>query len=161
MIIGSSDGRGRPHVRGRLIFPRLNLGFPLSFRVDTGSDCTVLLPADAKLLQIPYDRLRDVMTVGGIGVKQKIYFREECVLLFAEGNATVKGYTTSIGIAPLDDDANYTLPSLLGQDILQFWRMRHDPPNNRLEFTVTSAHHTFRGNISNIADRLLLEQKVL
>ena len=78
------------------------------------------------------------------------------MLLFAEGNSTIRAYSIQIGIAPINSNSNYTLPSFLGQEILRNWRMRHDPTAGRLEFTVKSSDFTFRGNLATVANKLVL-----
>ena len=139
------------------VFFYLDLGISArtTFLIDTGADCTVLQPLDVKRLKIPVTKLKGVLPVSGIK-GETIYFQEEALLLFAEGNSTIRGYSIQIGVAPLDANSNYTLPSLLGQEILRYWRMRHDPATGRLEFTVKGADFTFRGDLTTVAKTLVL-----
>ena len=147
MIIGSFDKDGRPYVQGRLFLPRLNIDGYIDFLVDTGSDATCLHAKDGLRLDVPYDKLRGVQNVEGVGGEAQ-YYLEGAVLFLADGKL-LRTYVTPIAISAVNDHFK-KLPSLLGQDVLQNFWMRHDPGNARLEFTVRGAALTFKGTLDGL-----------
>ncbi|MCH8109489.1 MAG: hypothetical protein IIB15_05105 [Chloroflexi bacterium] len=141
MITGSFDGEGRPYVQGRLIISRFKVDGFIDFLMDTGADTTTLHPDDGIQLNVPFNRLRNRTEVGGIGGTHE-YFYEPVILIFADGQR-LRLYSIWMSIAKPHAATN-ALPSLLGRDILNQWRMRYDFPSNRLEFAVKSADATVR-----------------
>ena len=83
MIPGGFDAFRYPTVEGRLVIPRLGVSYRVAFLVDTGADRTCLHPMDGIQAGIPFARLRDGVTVGGIG-GQSTYYEEPAILLFAD-----------------------------------------------------------------------------
>ena len=141
MISGRFDYSGRPYVQGRLTLPRLHIEGLVEFLVDTGADITSLHQPDVENLRIPQDQLAEqtsVLGVGGLGV----YLTEEAVLLFNEGDGTIRGYHVKLAITP-SRPSGLHLPSLLGQDVLRRWNLHHDPTTGRLEATVRQADFTY------------------
>jgi hypothetical protein len=142
VIIGRfGNTTGRPYVNGRLLLPRLNLSSNLSFLVDTGADVSTLMPTDGLKMNINYQTLGDSMLVDGIGGNARC-FQEEAVLAFDEPNRNlIRFYAITLMILEAQQ-ALTTLPSIVGRDILDRWRMNYDPSRNKLEFTVRSADLT-------------------
>ena len=138
MIRGSFD-RGRPLVECRLVIPRLRVNHRLVMVVDTGAVATCLHPADAIRARIPFDRLGNIIGYAGVGGSSP-YFREVANLLF-EDESYLRIYRLNLLIAAPTDN-NRELPSLLGRDVLNRWRMDYDPTDGRLDCTVHSADHT-------------------
>ncbi len=69
-------------------------------------------------------------------------FRETAVLAFDEPNRNLIRYYSIAMIIPQVHTALLRMPSILGRDILDRWRMNYDPSRNSLKFTVRSADHT-------------------
>lgn len=138
MIVGGFDASGYPTVQGRLVIPRLSVSYPVPFLVDTGADRTCLHPKDGIQAGVPFDRLRDGITVGGIG-GQSTYYEEPAILLFADDTEWQSyGYNIIVDIAK-PEEVSGEIPSLLGRDIIDRWRMVYDRTDDILEFTVRSA----------------------
>lgn len=145
MIEGTYDQHyGRPYVQGRLSFPRLGIDGYIDFLVDTGADVTTLHPRDGLSMKVPFDQLNPGQPSQGIGGFADT-FEEPAVIMFADGRY-VRLYTASLSVAK-PTEYNMTVPSLLGQDILQHWRMVHDKPKDRLTFTVRRADLSMKGDI--------------
>ena len=138
MIRGSFD-RGRPVVECRLVIPRLSVNHRLMLLVDIGATASCLHPADAIRAGIPFDELGNRLGYPGIG-GSSAYFRESVNLLFEDGSY-LQIYRLDLPIAA-PTGSNRDLPSLLGRDVLNRWRMDYDPADGRLECTVRSAVHT-------------------
>ena len=137
MITGRFD-RGRPYIECRIVIPRFRISQRAMFLLDTGADATCLHLPDAIRIGIPFPQLRRRARLGGIGGASP-YFREQAFLLFDEEVET-SIYQVSLLIAE-PNDSNRTLPSLLGRDVVNRWRVNYDPANNTLECTVRSADH--------------------
>ena len=106
----------------------------VAFRVDTGADRTCLHPGDGSDLGIPFADLRgEIATSYGVGGESQ-YVRQESRLTFNNsGEALVREVNLQIA---QPSELMIRLPSLLGLDVINHWRMDYDPRNNRLEFTV-------------------------
>jgi hypothetical protein len=134
------DTSGRPYIEGRLILSNLNIFGDISFLVDTGSDETRLHPSDGIRLNIDYGQLSgDVESVGTSGVSHD--FTEPALVVFSEPKRFLYVYNITLRIAPYDVEI-VDLPSLLGRNILDRWRMIYDPQKKRLVFKVISADVT-------------------
>lgn len=132
---------GRPYIAGRLVIPRLNLRSDISFLVDTGADSTVLLIDDAAKMKIDYTRLRRGKHDSvGIGGTMRPYV-ERAIVTFEEAGKRLYAYEIQLAIAPFHQQLR-RVPSLLGRDILDRWRMSYSPSKDRLIFHVVSADHT-------------------
>ena len=152
MIDGFFDKEGRPHVRARLYFPRLRLRMRLRLLVDTGADQTLMGAADS--WRIPVDQLDGpTEKLEGIGGKAVCYF-ESAILGFRDGSL-IRTYPLDIGVVALSKQTR-GLPSILGQDILNNWRITHDRSVGYLKFNVRNAHDSFRFSPqSSILSRLI------
>ena len=134
MITGFFDHRGRAFVRCHLTIPRLSITGVVEFRVDTGADGTALHPGASTLLGIPFDRLeiRTARVANGLG-GQIVYFQEPAQLLFDDDVRGLERRDVNLLIAePILRNA--ALPSLLGLNVLNNWRMNFDPRNELLQF---------------------------
>ena len=138
MITGRFD-RGRPYIECRVVIPRFRISERAMFLLDTGADATCLHPPDAIRMGIPFAQLRQRARFGGIGGASP-YFREQAVLLF-EDDAETKIYRVRLLIAE-PNESNRALPSLLGRDVINRWRVNYDPANHTLECTVRNADHS-------------------
>lgn len=131
---------GRPYIEGRLHLPRLAISGDVSFCVDTGADATVLLPADGMRLGVDYEGLGpeiESVGVGGISLD----YREEAVVIFSDPAKALYAYTIELVISSPSPDV-MALPSLLGRDILNRWRMMYDPMRKGLSLQVREADYT-------------------
>ena len=130
------DTSGRPYMEGRLLLPRLRLRADVSFVVDTGADRSVLMPLDAQRIGVDFSRLSGEVESVGIGGLVRNY-TEQAVLVFNEPSRRLVGYFINLEITSPGPDIE-DVPSLLGRDVLDRWRMNYDPGNSRLTFTVRS-----------------------
>ena len=131
----------RPYIQGRLFIPRLEIWSDVSFLVDTGADKTSLLPADGSRMGLSYDQLMKspIPSVGIGGISRS--YTEESIVLFNEPGKALYTYEIAIEIVGPDDHI-MDIPSLLGRDILNRWRMDYSPTTDELTFQVITADHT-------------------
>lgn len=131
------DTTGRPYIEGRLILTSRGLTSDVSFLVDTGADSSMLMPVDALRIGVDYGGLRRAVESVGIGGSART-FVEEATLVFSEPGRFLYVYLIELRIAPPSPDI-MDLPSLLGRDVLDCWRMTYDPGKGQLAFRVRSA----------------------
>ena len=123
-------------MEGRLYIPRLHVRSNISFCVDTGADKTTLLPTDGIRMNLNYSALEQLSQARGLGGVANVNL-EQAVVVFSEGKKRLYGYEIELAIiAP--DDALMDMPSLLGRDILDRWRMNYSPSTGDLLFHVVS-----------------------
>ena len=139
MIAGGFDASGYPTVWGRLVIPRLRVSHTACPSWWTPERMErAFTPGDGIRAGVPFDRLQDGVTVGGIG-GQSTYYEEPATLLFSDDTELQSyGYIVVVDIAKPEDVSN-EFPSLLGRDIIDRWRMVYDRTDSILEFTVRSA----------------------
>jgi hypothetical protein len=134
------DTSGRPYIEGRLFFPRLKIGSNISFCVDTGADRSVLMPGDGKRMRLDYSKLKGSNPSVGVGGICHNYV-ESALVVFSEPKRYLHVYDIALQVSAPDSEI-MDLPSLLGRDILNKWRMIYNPSKNRLFFEVISADVT-------------------
>ena len=134
------DTSGRPDPEGRVILPRLHVQGNISFLVDTGADNTVLMPIDAVRMGLDYAELRGNKLSVGVGGYSQM-FVEPGAAIFLEGSKRLHLYYLDIHI-PSHTPEIADLPSLLGRDVLDRWRMHYNPSANALTFKVHSSDKT-------------------
>ena len=133
MIAGYYRGR-RPMMRTHVTLPRLDAEGQIDILVDTGAQVTCILGPDGDVLNLPYESLAQPATLHGVGGATVMY-REPALLTFRDAeDGRIYRYRTEVRIGPRTGSANI-LPSLLGQDILQYWSLLHEPATGRLEAT--------------------------
>ena len=138
MIIGGFDGRGRPYVECLVVIPRLGTDENIRFLLDTGADNASLHTLAARSARIPFDQLADRTDSPGIGGESS-YFRELAFHVFDDNDQ--RGiYTVELRIAGLND-SNWTLPTILGLNVINHWYVQDAPTNSRLEYKVRYADH--------------------
>lgn len=126
-----------------MLLPRLGLSTNLSFLVDTGADCSTLMPADGIKMGIDYAALQNPKIVGGIGGNAACY-QESAVFIFDEPNRKlIRAYSVDLMIPQPQRDLMH-MPSLLGRDVLDRWHMSYEPSRGRLRFTVRSDDYTIK-----------------
>lgn len=137
------DTTGAPYIEGRLTLPAQGRRGDVSFLVDTGADRTMLMPIDGQLMGIDYSSLSGVARLSGVDGRQSGHFEENVTLAFAEAGRLLHVYDLAIIIAR-PTRYNLRIPSLLGRDVIDRWRMIYDKsnPNPRLTFRVLSADLT-------------------
>ena len=124
-------------MEGRLLIPRLGISGNISWLVDTGADGSLLNPNDGQRLQLDYSRLTGDNSATGIGGEMHC-FVEPAVLVFTDPGTRLYVYMFDLDISAPDPGIS-DLPSLLGRDIIDQWRVTYDPANDLLEFEVHSA----------------------
>lgn len=137
MIRGRFDIHGRPLIRGIVFIPRFDIRQPVSFLLDTGADSTCLNSKDANNLHIPRSSLRDATHVGGIG-GGATYYREPAALYFLDG-ARIVTYDLILRVA---SSSTGGIPSLLGRDIFDNWRIEYDRSQDNLQCEVRAGRYT-------------------
>jgi hypothetical protein len=120
----------RPYVDAGVLIQAATTPLAIRFLIDTGADDTLLHPSDVEqfagpVLDAPFDEHPERQLIGGVGggtyivpVSARLFFRDEvgayhlrqdCRVWVAQPTAT-----------------NRRLPSLLGRDLLQFFRLTLD-----------------------------------
>lgn len=130
MIFGYFTSDGVPWVSCDLLLPRFGLKAPVSFLVDTGSDTTILHPADGRMLHCTFDLLdnpAEFLSAGGVW----LYYMEPAVLSFSDVDGGTSEFAIDISVAK-PDPATEGLDSLLGRDLLNQVRMEYDFPRGSL-----------------------------
>lgn len=108
----------------------------VSFLVDTGADRSMVGPADAMRMGVRYDLLENSSLITGIGGVKTVYL-EHAILGFA-GSSHLHLYELPVGLTEHDSDLE-GVPSLLGRDILDRWKIVYCRPDNILSFEVRTA----------------------
>ena len=129
---------GRPYISGHLTIPALGIDGYISFLIDTGSDCTVLMPADAAALGLDYRSLTvtdDSIGFGGISRDYLV----PAIVIFAEPGKTAHAWQITLRVgAPKAEHAK--TPSIVGRDIINDWCITFDPTSDRLDIEIISSH---------------------
>ena len=97
------------------------------FLFDTGADHTVLMPKDAAVMGVDYNLLPDPNKSLGIGGLAETS-QETARIVFADSDVrVVYVYDMPVRILlPSGDPSEMRLPSLLGRDIINRWRIVYD-----------------------------------
>ena len=129
---------GRPYIDAYVHFPRFAKGGPVSFLVDTGADASLLSHGDARrILAGDVDELVAAdAPIRGIGELEG--FAESVQLAFVDVGS-LKIYERTVAIP---QDPELAIPSLLGRDVLDHWRMVYDPGLGRLSLEPRRADRT-------------------
>lgn len=121
--------------------PRLNLSGNVSFLLDTGADASILMPADARRLGVPFGQLQGDRECGGLGGTVHC-FVERALLVFSDPGIALYAYDLHIDVMH-DDPQMEDVPSILGRDVIDRWRITYDPQRARLRVIVRSADMVF------------------
>ncbi|MDP9236268.1 MAG: retroviral-like aspartic protease family protein [Chloroflexota bacterium] len=125
-------------MEGRLVIPQFNIDARISFLVDTGADNSLIAPADAKEMGIDYTELGkpvESLGMGGIALSHPV----RASLAFVDPGKFVYVYHLDALDIAVPDPEIEEMPSLLGREILDRWRVILDPSRNNLSFVVRSA----------------------
>jgi len=136
------ESSGRPYISARVFIPRLGLAGNVSFIFDTGADSSVLMPADALTLGVDYSQLSNPFESFGIGGSAPTYV-ERARVAFADVNEhLLYGYDIELLVHHPTDDA-MRMPSLLGRNIIDRWRVTYDKSVPELVAEVVSSDAEF------------------
>ena len=131
-------------IDGLVWIPSIGIRGAISFLIDTGSDCTVLMPADAQRLKLNYSLLpkqtRDGETIGAGGVCKDHVVAARVLLTVPQ--KLVYTWNVDLHVQPPDDSIELDIPSLLGRDILSRCGLVYDQRGKKLELSVHSADRT-------------------
>ena len=128
---------GEPRIDAEVTLPGLGIAGNIPFLLDTGADTTFLMADDADQMGINFGNLTLSPSLGsGVGGHIRLYRASANIVFSDEANHYV--YRAELAIAE-PGEHNRGLPSLLGRDILNRWRLRYDAPANALEAQVDSA----------------------
>lgn len=139
MFRGTFAGpHGEPRLSVTVIISRLGISRSVAFLVDTGADFTVLSPKTAIDIGINYNQLSKPKPVFGIAGEQGCH-REKAMIVVAGPDSHTVEHPICIGILvppdePDPDRHRRPLPSLLGRDVLNHFRMVYDPMTGTLCF---------------------------
>ena len=124
-----------PYVDSIIQFPRLGIGGPVDFLIDTGADHTSIHPSDAAKLGVDYRRFRgkQIVNFGGIG-GQLGYYPESGVLVCRDTSGDFRLCDITIYICQKSTQQNIEgLPSLIGRDVLSLCTLRIDKSINLVQ----------------------------
>ncbi|MDE2822548.1 MAG: hypothetical protein OXK79_03475 [Chloroflexota bacterium] len=110
-------------MEGHVLLPRLGKNGNVSFIFDTGADTSLLMPLDGQRMGIDYGRFQKEETSLGIGGTSDNYI-ESAYLAFV-GDEALFGYEIELRVCKPSKDL-MTIPSLLGRDIIDQWRVTYD-----------------------------------
>lgn len=130
------DTSGRPYVEGHILLPRMRVSGNVSFVFDTGADTSLLMPLDGQRMGIDYTRFQEKDESLGIGGVSE-NFIEPAYLAFV-GDDELYGYKIELRICKPSEEI-MTIPSLLGRDIIDRWRVIYDKSELYLVAEVISS----------------------
>ncbi len=134
---GIGRGSGELYLSSHLYLPSLHFEGPITFRVDTGADRTCIAPNDLLAYGVDFAALEGFPTAVASGIGGRVTLYEvPGVLSFDDGEHE---YLYEVTLTIPKPDEVPPLPSLLGLDILQRWRMTYDHKANTLTFDVHDA----------------------
>ncbi len=125
-------------LTARLLLPRLNVNAQVAFMVDTGADTSMLGASDAQDAGVDFTRLSRRSTAVSISGLAHPYLEEAALAFVDETSASYLVYRLDLEILPVSTDV-MEMPSLLGRDVLDRWRMVYDRENTELTFETRGA----------------------
>lgn len=127
-------------VRGLVRVPELDAMGVVPFVVDTGADRTCLIVRNLEDLEADFGVLTTLPSVPstGFGGEQTAYLARGTLEFRDEADS----YQYDMEFLVPDSATTPALPSVLGRDILQRWRMVYDHQEGELSFTVRKADRT-------------------
>lgn len=141
MIPGRFDERGRPCLDGLVAFPpssRLGneiLLIPITFVIDTGADVTLILPTHYSPFVYSDFREYEVANPGGYGGPIEARLVTPTLLHFRHETGQFVRVTAAVEVArPSQTLEGY--PSVLGRDVLDFYRLVVDKPGGQVHLDV-------------------------
>ena len=145
MIISGFFREGCAFIQVHLVSSKLFLDQPINFLVDTGASRTVISDRDALFLMIDYKKLRkNSEKLSGIGGSVETYTLDDTILIFKTdtGQLEIKLPILFLNhdlVSMKEEDQIKVLriPSLLGRDILNRFRLIYSEPENKLELLIS------------------------
>ncbi len=110
----------------------------VSFVFDTGADRTILMPLDARDLGVNYAALRNPNQARGIGGTVETHTEPARAFFVDDDDHILHGYEIALGICQPSQSAGQ-IPSLLGRDIIDRWRVTYDKSEAELAGEVISS----------------------
>jgi hypothetical protein len=132
-------------IQARVTIPSINAGAFVDFILDTGADCTTIMPADGRRMRVDYTRLlKEDHSIGTAGAT--LDFLCDGIVTFSEIGVVEYEYDVELRLIKPDPNVLELLmpPSLLGRDILNKWRTSFDPQNRIITAEVLSADREVR-----------------
>ena len=118
------------------MLPRLGWSGNVSFIFDTGADTSLLMPLDAQRMGIDYGLFETEVSTLGIGGPSE-NFVEPAYVAFV-GDEALYGYEIKLHVCKPAVEL-MTVPSLLGRDIIDRWRVTYDKSASELLAEVISS----------------------
>ena len=118
------------------MLPRLGWSGNVSFIFDTGADTSLPMPLDAQRMGIDYGLFETEASALGIGGPSE-NFVGPAYVDFA-GDEALYGYEIELHVCKPADEPR-TVPSLLGRDIIDRWRVTCDKSPSELLAEVISS----------------------
>ena len=136
---GYVGGSSRPFVRVAVALPRFSVARHVDMRVDSGADVTTLQPKDALLLleEPQFSQLSEQHKVQGIGGLTN-FFREDAAIGLLLTGGRICWIPIVIDISELN--APLGIPSILGNDVMQFGITRLDAINGAVMIELWLPH---------------------
>lgn len=119
-----------PRVLAKIEFPDFTVATALWLLADTGAGKTIIHPRDFTLLGIPWEQLPKTHNSWGIGGYSANRIAKG-IVSFQHLNSRVSAFEVDLWVAE-PTNANELLPSILGWDILRFFRLYIDNGSNIL-----------------------------
>ena len=131
-------------MEGHVLLPRLGWRGNVSFIFDTGADSSLLMPLDAQRMGIDYAMFETTESTLGIGGVSE-NFIESAYLAFV-GDEALYGYEIELHVCRPAEEL-MTIPSLLGRDIIDRWRVTYDKsvPELLAEVITSDAREALEG----------------
>lgn len=124
-------------MRGRVWVPRFNLTGNVYFCVDTGTGYTTLMARDVSAIGIDETQLDDELGLVTVGGEAPVFLEPAFVQFTDAGASRVYAYRIVIAIAT--SASTMHIPSLLGRDVINRWRIDYHPTAGALTGEVISA----------------------
>lgn len=136
---GYIGGPQRPFVRVIVALPRFNAARQVDMLVDSGADITTLQLKDALLLleESQFAQLSDQHKVQGIGGFTN-FFQEDAAIGLSFRDGHICWIPITMDIAELN--ASPDIPSILGNDIMQFGITQLDAINGTVKIKLRLHH---------------------
>lgn len=125
-----------PILNGYIKVGRPNIEGSVSFMVDTGANKTVLMPKDALKLGVDFSQLGTPGKAGGVGAPAKIHIAAATVSLRDDDDEWVDHFIDLGIVEPDPEGGNKDMPSLLGRDIINDYRMIFDAQSLRIQLDL-------------------------
>ena len=130
---GFFDRFGRPTVEVRVSLASLNLDGMVQFIVDTGAQ-TLIGYEDAVDLGVDFKQYDQDSAVASVGVGGSLrVYPEDGRLTFRDAGDNHHPFDITLGVAERNPDG--WIPSLLGRDILRWFRVVVSEPENEVTLT--------------------------